>query len=1498
MLRNSAAVASRIITAVMAGIYSSCAFSCAAATSVFAVSENGVTRILQDPSCARSECVWIDIDNDPRTIALAASSDSLFQLRSNGWIWKWRGGACVDGACANWTRLDHNSQTIAIAANDNDLFQLHRTGAIWRWTGGACDESFCGSWVRIDNNPRTRAIVAADTRLFQLHDNGAIWQWGGEPCVGVRCSSWRQISAPASVDEIAFASRGNVYRRHRDGTIWQWNGRYCDSGDCPSWSMIDNNRRTRKILAAPGNLFQVHDNGRIWKWQGRRCDGASCPYWDLLDNNPRTRMIGAGAQPYVSDFSAEEPGPAPLYQVHNDGAVWRWEGERCTPRGCLSWTPVSAGDAFSGFSPDRGGLFVFDTAFPIERPPATRLFGYADLHTHPASFLGFGGREDGRLGMMWGRPAVGDGFRGRSAEARFDACYPEDHWGGAGDLSISGAVSHELRKLIISTADGRTAALHTPYGNAHTPSFENWPNSLVVSHQQIDVEWLRRAHQGGLRSIVAAAVDNEIVDTAYDWSIPDVLGLVNAFFNGDNIRRALGMPRPGFALQSARDQLEFIRRMVEENDEPSENGFMEIARSGADARRIVASGKMAIILGVELDTLTTDEIRTLVEEEDVRFVTPIHFVDNETGGAAGYEFMFTLLNGIVGVNGQPYDLIDDVDLDFRVGREFGSAGAQIDDLTSSALGWRPIGEACAANATVAGRRGCVGKRNARGLTAEGRDLIRWLLSRGVMVDLAHMSEASQAAALVIAEEKQCPVMNSHTGIRGDEFERGATEREIPENLARRLLDLGGVIGVGTGVGEYGDPRRIYYNAGNPLIDLRRDHVEWLLDLRQPELQQAPDGRRFISYRVTVRVGSDNIEAPNTLTATLLSRSGELGSCNLTAGRSGAPGHTTFSQDCRLPSLEFIRVFDGVRLEHTAANCGVCTPDNISIDSVRVEAILGSGEPLTLIQRTGGHEGEVARLQAPSAPASDRYAWHRWESRLLPRRSDIPGRITGLRVNTFTTVDDLAGPDALGPSSAPAAVLAGLKHHRARPESAGGGALRLQFGSSGFGAGAYSGDQTLRFPSRNEGLEPIDNRSSALSFENIILTTGREASNDLLNQVVDLRRAAEAGAIDSARVSSLIAAMGPPLIATGSAAAGWAIADPVTAGVLALAVLLAIESHDNWSTYVSIDLVSENAAGEEITTPFLVNYNPQQRITRARPASQLFRGLPERIDAEREYGGIVVSYNLTRQNNDEKIDGDDLEFEIEFSDGARKSRFAAPNYDVKIGQEYKTFIPFDGLKRGNELTAFRVRAHGGATILISNIDIGLVKDPVETFVETFRRFEAITGDHNGQLAFGSDLSGFEALIPFSAIDVGMEDDPTSEDPCATGMVACPEGMSGPSIPPRPGMESVVRIDVEEAAGRPDPARAIPSARTPAFLQTAQVGGPSSRFLVFSETGLSTVGQFPEFVIAASRIDRLRRGAAGDAGPQLFNSVDGLVRAWERLDRAAASGAPPEAALCED
>ena len=333
----------------------------AKAEQVFTVSGNGVIRMLADPDCAPTSCQWIDIDRNAQTIALAASSDNLFQLHQNGSIWVWTGRACDASGCPHWRRIDRNPAAIAIAADYSNLYQLHGNGSIWRWKGEPCNGNSCTSWERLDRNPRAIAISAAGSKLFQLHDNGAIWESTGAACEGSSCAGWRRLDRNSSTKQIEAAAPGQLYQRHENGSIWRWNGRACDGDRCTSWSRLDRNAATKSITAAQGQLFQLHANGSIWRWLGGVCQGNNCNSWRMLDVNPRTRAIAAGQAATPSDFDTSPVSTTPpLYQVHDNGSVWRWRGEPCSGSSCPHWDNISAGRAFVSYSADRGGLYVFD----------------------------------------------------------------------------------------------------------------------------------------------------------------------------------------------------------------------------------------------------------------------------------------------------------------------------------------------------------------------------------------------------------------------------------------------------------------------------------------------------------------------------------------------------------------------------------------------------------------------------------------------------------------------------------------------------------------------------------------------------------------------------------------------------------------------------------------------------------------------------------------------------------------------------------------------------------------------------------------------------------------------------------------------------------------------------------------------------------------------------------------------------------------------------------
>jgi len=76
-----------------------------------------------------------------------------------------------------------------------------------------------------------------------------------------------------------------------------------------------------------------------------------------------------------------------------------------------------------------------------------------------------------------------------------------------------------------------------------------------------------------------------------------------------------------------------------------------------------------------------------------------------------------------------------------------------------------------------------------GLTEQGKKFLEKLMRRNVVIDVAHVSEAAIVDILKIVKK---PVLVSHTGVRGT----CDNQRNISDNLVKKISENGGVIGVG------------------------------------------------------------------------------------------------------------------------------------------------------------------------------------------------------------------------------------------------------------------------------------------------------------------------------------------------------------------------------------------------------------------------------------------------------------------------------------------------------------------------------------------------------------------------------------------------------------------------------------------------------------------------------------------------------------------------------
>lgn len=454
----------------------------------------------------------------------------------------------------------------------------------------------------------------------------------------------------------------------------------------------------------------------------------------------------------------------------------------------------------------------------------TQLTGFADLHTHPMSHLGFGGK------LIHGAPDVGtlmpaipsgNGCLHYARPTSIAQALSSDR-ATHGGWGFDNTCGDDIRKQVVRTLEKALGAqsLHHEEGAGGFPFFHGWPSSKDLTHQVMWIDWLRRAQQGGLRVMVALAVNNATLAHA-------VMGPGD--LHADDV-------------SSADVQIDEMIAMVARHGD-----FMAIARTPAELRTIVRQGRLAIVLGTETDNLGNFHANPLVTagsasplsmalvkaelqrlwNKGVRYVFPVHLIDNKFGGTAIYESLFNLSNDHQ--NGEFWD-IGCAPAGSGVGYQFVVDGFDIALAAAKVvkLGMDPF-------RTPPQPPVCSGHVNKRGLTPLGTAALREMMRMGMLIDIDHMSDKAADAALDLAAAVDYPLNSGHNHLRG----AAGTERDRTAQQYQRIAALGGMIGLG-----HAGQARKFVAAFRQVRQLVGDHAGialgtdanglWPLPARDPE----------------------------------------------------------------------------------------------------------------------------------------------------------------------------------------------------------------------------------------------------------------------------------------------------------------------------------------------------------------------------------------------------------------------------------------------------------------------------------------------------------------------------------------------------------------------------------------------------------------------------------------------------------------------------------------
>ena len=394
---------------------------------------------------------------------------------------------------------------------------------------------------------------------------------------------------------------------------------------------------------------------------------------------------------------------------------------------------------------DKNGNIV-SRADAMARPKVgDTIIGYADTHAHLYHYLASG--EVVFADSMFSPLGVQDALKDCSDVHGINGTF--DVWG----LAVDGKAGHDTSGY---------------------PDFNYWPTAYTTGHQQTYYKWLERAYLSGQRVFVNMCVNNRILG--------EITNILPPYKNGttDDMLAAKKEIAEAYKTQD----------YIDAQCGGKGKGWFRICTSPKQAREVIADGKMAVFLGMELDqvfgvtedyigqykagTITKAQCEGALEKVDkqldeyyklgIRSFFPIHAVDNGFGGCQLYQGeIFSILNLLA--TGGFYEP---------------------EDSPNQRVYYKQLSNEL--------KRQSNGDGNSKGLTETGEWLIHKMIEKKYIIEIDHMSDKSFNKVLDICWEEKYPgLIASHTRIL-DMFqpEDEAWEQiDIPRMI--KLYQLGGFV---------------------------------------------------------------------------------------------------------------------------------------------------------------------------------------------------------------------------------------------------------------------------------------------------------------------------------------------------------------------------------------------------------------------------------------------------------------------------------------------------------------------------------------------------------------------------------------------------------------------------------------------------------------------------------------------------------------------------------
>ena len=455
------------------------------------------------------------------------------------------------------------------------------------------------------------------------------------------------------------------------------------------------------------------------------------------------------------------------------------------PSSRTEWTVTGGGEAFRITNVPSGRALAVDDAGAVVSVPAaegeaftmkraTGCAKYPEVELNVQGKPTTGSPKYGEVrGLLEGH-MHGMAFEFLGGRAH---CGQPWHKYGA-PYALRDCADHELGNgcaaILENVLFGNPARCHDPVG---WPTFNDWPHPQSLTHESMYYRWLERAWRGGLRIFVNLYVENRVLCEIYPFR-----------------KQGYNCNEMDTVLRQA-ERLRELQDYIDAQSGGPGKGWFRIVRNPFQARRVINSGKLAVVQGMEVSepfgcrlvpvdqphpSCTPEAISSWVRRLDelgIRQLEITNKFDNALTGVAGDGgALGVAINGGQFLTSGSFWALGDCEDPHYHDNTPATSGSPVsqDQIFGNGL------EELATLPTVLPVYGPEPNCNARGLTDLGRHAIDEIAAHRMIFDPDHMSVRGRNQALTKLENMGYPGMfSSHSW---------STEDALP-----RIYKLGGVV---------------------------------------------------------------------------------------------------------------------------------------------------------------------------------------------------------------------------------------------------------------------------------------------------------------------------------------------------------------------------------------------------------------------------------------------------------------------------------------------------------------------------------------------------------------------------------------------------------------------------------------------------------------------------------------------------------------------------------